>query len=102
MTSDREREAIVSRAYDDVVRSGAYSYRRFVKTVLAPVAHLSTAPDARVDELWARARRDDRRALRRTMLNSYVLFPAKRLARATLPATVLESLRRLRHTAAAG
>jgi hypothetical protein len=102
MASDRERETIAARAYDDVVRSGAYSYARFVETVLAPVGALSTAADGRVDELWARARRDDQRALRRTMLNSYVLFPAKRLARATLPATVLESLRRLRHTAVAG
>jgi hypothetical protein len=102
MASDRERETIVARAYDDVVRSRAYSYRGFVDVVLAPVAQIAAPRDARVDELWARARRDDQRALRRTMLNSYVLFPAKRLARATLPAPVLESLRRLRHIPVAG
>lgn len=87
---DKVREAIVDRAYDDIAASGKYSYRKFVRVVLAASLgdrreRPSKKDDADVASAFKRCRAADR--------SSWMLVRMRHLLRKCLPSSVVSVLR---------
>lgn len=87
---DRQRTAIVDRAYRDVVASGRYTYRRFVEAVLAPVLarvggrRRSLPAQAWVSLLYEWNRLTETLTAARRAFRFYCLWPLSRNVRAWL------------------